>query len=338
MTSMVLVGASQWEAAHVSGGRARFKRRRFPSGSLASMADAGLDYPAGSADESEVPSQVPRWVRVGAGAIVLAGVVGALLAFRYVDVCDDEVRDSGVVVEVCRHLELTDPPVVAVGVLVLAALGAFFSEISGLGFTLKREVRRATTTAEKALRRADRASGLADKAEQTADLAEGFSRQAHTAPAAVHEDVDQVIDALAQQYNDARRDLRSGTERTREMTAIVSKMISALTEVPPSDFGVSDHLGSSDRGQRLAAYAYIYANPDPRRSQELVDALLDEDKPFGQYWALRALSRLVEISPGSLDRNSVRELERLQQRLGYGTDRWHQVRELLNRWHATGDQ
>ena len=106
----------------------------------------------------------------------------------------------------------------------------------------------------------------------------------------------------------------------------------------PVEREVPTLLGSPDRMSRMAAYAYIYANPDARRTQELVDALLDEDKPFGQYWALRALSRLVEISPASLDRNSVRELERLQQRLGFGTDRWHQVQEILNRWHATGDE
>jgi hypothetical protein len=301
------------------------------------MSDTGLDYPADSGDEPEA-SQVTRWARVGAGAIVLAGVVAAVLTFRSVEVCDDEASDSGTVVQVCRHLELTDPPVVAIGLLVLAGLGAFFSEISGLGFTLKREVRKATDTAEKALRVGRKASGVADSAEQTAQLAEGLSRRADTAPPAGPSDVDHVVNSLASQYNEARLKLPPGTERTREMTATVSKMISTLTEVQPRDFDVSARLGSSDRGQRLAGYAYIYANPDPRRTQELVDALLDEDKPFGQYWALRALSRLVEISPASLDRNSVRELERLQQRLGYGTDRWHQVNEILNRWHAAGNQ
>ncbi len=243
------------------------RRRCFRLAALRQMSDMGLDHPADSDDEPE-PAQVSPWVRVGAGVIVLAGVAVALLTFRYVDVCDDEVSDSDVVVQVCRHLEVTDPPVLAVGIVVLAALGAFFSEISGLGFTLKRDVRKATDTAQAALRKARRASGVASNAEQTAEVAEDLSRQAHTAPLAGPSEVDHVIDSLAQQYNEARRKLASGNERTREMTAIVSKMISALTEVPPSDFDVSARLGSSDRGQRLAAYAYIYANPDPagRRS------------------------------------------------------------------------
>jgi hypothetical protein len=184
---------------------------------------------------------------------------------------------------------------------------------------------------------ARRASGVASNAEQTAEPPEDVGRDADGAPRAEQGDVERRIDDLARQYDEARLKLPSSAERTRQMTAIVSQMISALTEVQPRDFDVTAHLASSDRGQRLAAYAYIYANPDPRRAQELVGALLAEDKPFGQYWALRALSRLVEINPAALDRNSVRDLERLQQRLGYGTDRWYQVREILNRWHAAGD-
>lgn len=277
---------------------------------------------------------MPWWIQTIAISIVVAAVVAAVVAFRSVDVCNDAATTSGTVVSVCRHLELTDPPVVAVGLLMLAALGAFFGEVSGLGFTLKSRVRRIGAKAEAAHRAAKRASGRADRAEQTAEVAEALSQERSRIAPADHTQLNREIDSLAQQYNDARANLPPGTDRTREMTTIVSKMIAALTDVELRDFDLSDEMRSGDRGHRLTAYAYLYANPDPRRTQELVDAARSEDKPFGQYWALLALGRLVDLNPSSLDRNSERELEQLQRTVGYGSDRWHALQEILERWRS----
>jgi hypothetical protein len=141
--------------------------------------------------------------------------------------------------------------------------------------------------------------------------------------------VRQRLDALAEEYNATRASMPPGTARTSKMTSIVSHMISVLSGVGTDLFDVSEHLSSSDRGQRLAAYAYLYANPDARRTQEVVDALVNEDKPFGQYWALRALRKQLLTDPTALDLNSRRRLEQLAEAFAPTTDRAYELREAL---------
>src|SRR6266851_10129823 len=90
---------------------------------------------------------VVRWTAaIGIGGVLAAAIV----VFFSVDVCDQQLSSKGTAVKVCRHLQASDPPVIAVALVVLAALGVFFTEISGFGFTLKREVREATKKAEEA--------------------------------------------------------------------------------------------------------------------------------------------------------------------------------------------
>jgi hypothetical protein len=135
------------------------------------------------------------------------------------------------------------------------------------------------------------------------------------------------VDRLAEQYNTVRMSMPSGLKRTREMTAIVSKMISVLQGV--KDFDVSSYLHGKDRGRRLAGFAFLYANPDPRRTSELVDLLLVEDKPFGQYWALRALRKQLDTDPSALDRDTRSRLESFLRELTPGSDRAIELQRVL---------
>src|SRR5205807_10630230 len=86
-----------------------------------------------------------QWI-AGAGLLGLA--IAAAVSFSRVRVCDQELTGEGKAVAVCRHLQMTDPPVVAFGGFLLLALGAFFTEVSGFGISLKREVRTVRETAE----------------------------------------------------------------------------------------------------------------------------------------------------------------------------------------------
>jgi hypothetical protein len=90
-----------------------------------------------------------KWI---AGAAITLAVGMIVAAFFVVEVCDQQLASTGSVVTVCRHPSVTDPPIVAVGAVVLALLGVFFSEVSGFGLTLRREVEAAKDTAEKAAR------------------------------------------------------------------------------------------------------------------------------------------------------------------------------------------
>jgi hypothetical protein len=114
------------------------------------------------------------------------------------------------------------------------------------------------------------------------------------------------------------------------MTSIVSKMIAVLNGVGGDVFDVSSHLHKQDDGMRLAGYAYLYANPDTRQTQELVAALVNEANHFAQYWALRALHRQVVLEPSTLDFSTRNALETLLASLGPNTDRGYELRQVLD--------
>jgi hypothetical protein len=135
------------------------------------------------------------------------------------------------------------------------------------------------------------------------------------------------VDQLVEQYNTIRMSMPSSLKRTSEMTAIVSKMISTLQGV--KGFDVTSYLHDKDRGRRLAGFAFLYANPDPQRTSELVDTLLVEDKPFGQYWALRALRKQLDTDPSALDRDTRSRLEAFLRELAPGSDRAIELQRVL---------
>lgn len=308
-------------------------------------------------------------LRVAAVLVIVAGVVVAVIAFSHDTVCNQQLTAAGKTVAVCRHLEITDPPVIVGGLVVLAALGAFFPEISGFGLSLKRDVadaKDAAQSAEKAAESASRASKAAEQvakdaetasvsAKQAAKLAEQTSEQARAAASSAQSvaqvaqdlslssssarsrdalegqrNLEQEIRVLADEYNATRRAMPSGVERTSKMTSIVSKMIALLNNVNTDQFDVSAYLDSPDPGLRLAGYVFLYANPEPSRLQQIVSTLLEnEEKPFVQYWALRTVRRQLQVDSTALDLNTKRRLSDLLSHLGPGTDRAYELREIL---------
>jgi len=269
-------------------------------------------------------------VRVTAITVITAILAAILITFTYARVCNQEVTSTGKIVETCRHLQITDPPMVAAGLVVFALLGVFYTEISGFGLSLRREVARATDKAEQATTVAEDARQKAQSAQSTAQVAENLSLApppSRTGVAYEKHELEQVIDTLANEYNITRHEMPSGDIRTSKMTAIVSRMISKLKGVDHRLFDVSAHLDSKDEGQRLAGYAYLYANPDPSHTRKIA-ATIGEDKPFAQYWALRTLRRQLQADPEALDLNTRRDLERLLGTFS-GTDRAYELRHLL---------
>ena len=114
----------------------------------------------------------------------------------------------------------------------------------------------------------------------------------------------------------------------------MSELFSLLGSDAPADAQVSALLESDDRRSRLAAYAYLYANPDPSRIEELIGAVTRESTPFGQYWGVRALRRLVQAAPAPLDMATRRRLEQLVAVFDPDTDGAGELRALLGETHA----
>lgn len=141
-----------------------------------------------------------------------------------------------------------------------------------------------------------------------------------------------TIEALAAEYNEIRATQRSGAARTASMTTVVRRMIDALG--PSDTFDVMGNLSSKDRGKRLSAYAYLYSRqrPDTSLLDSLVNSLVNiEDKPFGQYWGLQALSRMLgRLDRATLKPDTVAELDKLLGRLRPGTDRHYELSRILS--------
>ena len=93
---------------------------------------------------------------------------------------------------------------------------------------------------------------------------------------------------------------------------------------------LSELLANPDRKSRVAAYAYVYANPDVVRVGELTDAVTAEDTPFGQYWGVRALRRQLQADPTALDAAARARLERFATLLAPDTDAADELRQLLS--------
>lgn len=266
------------------------------------------------------------WV-LAAGAIAV-GVVGLVVASTSLRICDEELTSSGQVVEVCRHLQVTDPLVALLGLLVVVGLGAFFSEVGAFGISLKRDVAQAKLLASNAEDTAQEAAGASESAAAMAEAAVELARRPPTERESNRGELENDIRSLATEYNAIRRDMRSGSERTSLMTEVVSKMIGRFStaEAAPD---LSALLSSEDRGLRLAGYAYLYTNPESARAIELASSVMSEDKPFSQYWGLQALRKQIDLDHGAIDLNTRRRLERLAQQLDDGTDRAHELRRIL---------
>ncbi|WP_159033058.1 hypothetical protein [Streptomyces fodineus] len=286
------------------------------------MAATGPDETSTTGRRGVGPSQ---WV---AASLVTLAAGAAMVVFFTTDVCDQQLAANGSVVRVCRHPQMTDPPMVVLGLVILVLLGVFFSEVSGFGITLKRQVEEARSTAQEAIRETRQVE--ARHQETADDLADGvreaLSRAQPAGPAVVPASADPV-DQLAARYNEIRWTMSSGQARTQAMSDVVDDMIRLLRGA--RDFDVESHLRSEDRGMRLAAAAYLYANPDPAWGRRLAEAAVSEDKPFNEYWALKALREVFRGNCEFLDEETRGLLERRKHELLPGNDRAKQIANLL---------
>lgn len=294
-------------------------------------------------------------VRQGLAALVIVLILAAAYpVFVSTEVCEQEATQAGQIVEVCRRLQMTDLPVLAGAAALLVALGTFFTEVGAFGISLKREVAQAKSSADNAKSSAENAKAASEAAARAAELAGVVSRKAEEAAAFAQgaersvakaeqlftqlamyriepqstSDADENIRPLAAEYN-AARELPRGPRRTELMTNIVARMVMLANSQGPKEVDVAPWLGSKDRGLRLAAYAFLHTNPAPAMTPLLAQSAVEEDKPFGQYWALRALRRQVSLDPESLDLNSRRRLEDLLINVGPSTDRGYELHQLL---------
>jgi hypothetical protein len=227
---------------------------------------------------------------------------------------------------------------VTLGLLILAALPWLAPliksiEVPGIGKVELQEIKQQTQEAKGAAQSATQKAELALAG--TYQKAEGYSKSLASRSAEEELEEEELVD-LVKEYNNIRATQPSGDARTSAMTTVVSKMIRLFPNL--KSFNIDEQLEESDQGKRLAAYAYLYANPDFAHLENLVNSVTQiEDKPFGQYWGIQAIGKVLgnrgntEVSKEILDR-----LNRFLNRLKPGTDRHYELTRSLRSINQQG--
>ena len=139
---------------------------------------------------------------------------------------------------------------------------------------------------------------------------------------------EQRILSLAAKYNEIRKSQTPGGLRTGAMTEIVGEMIDLAPSIPSTT--ALPLLSESDAGKRLFAYAYIYALPKPEVLSALVQSVTQlENKPFGQYWGIQAIGRVIQNYPDSAVPEIQSNLRVFLANLKKGTDRYYELSRII---------
>ncbi|MGW3355700.1 hypothetical protein ACWDFL_09795 [Streptomyces bungoensis] len=236
-----------------------------------------------------------RWLRRRAGAVVLT-CVGTGLAV--VHVLAPDLRIDGVTV-------------MLLVVAVVPWLGELFRsiEVPGIGRIEFRDIERRIEAVQRTANAALVGDGPGDGAvDDTAAMG--------------------AVRELAAEYVNVRLRLRSGPARNHRMDQVFTRMVRATQRV--RDFDAGAWLGSDDAGMRLAAYARLYALPEPELLDTLVDAVTGEPLPFSQYWGLQAVGRCVDdMAAEQVPLSVVRRLEEFRSGLFRANDRKEIVDRVL---------
>jgi len=135
---------------------------------------------------------------------------------------------------------------------------------------------------------------------------------------------------LADEYEGIRTAMPSGHRRTQSMGQVARKILSLM---PLENYDADGDLLNPKAGHRLVAYLSLVADPEASHAEELIKTLTErEGIPYNQNWALRALSRIVDV--GGSDRVSSRgvaQLRGMRDGLRQGSDRQLLLADLVDR-------
>jgi hypothetical protein len=274
------------------------------------MSESAAEKPASGDGEAQRAPQEGRRKREDAPIALAIGVAALAVAVGHA-VAPDKID------------------AVTLGLVVLAAvpwLRRFVSEFPTPWGPVKLLEDRLEGVERKQEQETNRVTGLAESvAQQTEAALLPPERPAEEPP------TDERLQDLAAEYNRIRAIKESGPDRTAEMTRVVRQLIDLAPQL--TDSVPSTYLSSGDRGLRLAAYAYLYARPDPVHLTSLVASVSGvEDKPFGQYWGIQAIRRVLEqmreqemtVAP-----EIAAQLESYRRRLRPGTDRHFELSRIF---------
>ncbi|TQF05412.1 hypothetical protein E6W39_28230 [Kitasatospora acidiphila] len=189
----------------------------------------------------------------------------------------------------------------------------------------------------------ERLEAAEQRAEEVQLAVTDASRQARVALVASanesvrEEGADEAVRRLLDEFTNLRRSTPSGPARTYRQELIFAELIKLAPQL--ADFDIAGALGSADDASRLTAYARLYACPEGDFLPTLVEAAAEEVIPFGQFWALRAVSAVIDaVGPDNVQLGTVRRLRSCLARIPQSAvDRAHLLRAILGRLEAAAD-
>lgn len=139
---------------------------------------------------------------------------------------------------------------------------------------------------------------------------------------------DRQLNELVAQYNKVRAAQESSNKRTEILTEIVGRMVALSGQLSHYDWRKA--LQSDDSGMRVAGYAWLYARPNRRAAQLLVQTVTArEDTHFGQYWGLEALQKCLPMADAGTVAALTPQLKEFLSTLPIGSDRHYELSNLL---------
>ena len=146
-------------------------------------------------------------------------------------------------------------------------------------------------------KKANEAVGVAKSADQKSESAIASSESRSYSNEEMMLQHPGKLDELVEKYNQTRLSMPSGYSRTKTMSAIAWQMVRLTSALPDFD-PVSAMDDEQNGGKRLAGYPCVYSKPLPEHLEPLVQSLVAiEDTPFGQWWAIQALGKILVRNP-----------------------------------------
>jgi hypothetical protein len=136
------------------------------------------------------------------------------------------------------------------------------------------------------------------------------------------------LHALASQYDQLRSGPNPASGTDPAVSEIVGRMIRAADAA--AQFDLEAALASRSQGERMSAYAYIYAKPTAEHLPLLVNAIAEgEPSGNGQYWAIQALAKVYALASDAQRHTADATLRRVLARYGPGSDRRYALGKVI---------
>ncbi|WP_101256107.1 hypothetical protein [Streptomyces barkulensis] len=146
-----------------------------------------------------------------------------------------------------------------------------------------------------------------------------------------------ALERLVTEYAAVRERMPSSSLRTARQERIFGEMLKVVPHVP--GFDADAMLTSEEPGERLAALARLYVEPDPAKLEALLDATAREELPFLMYWCANTTDRLLSGTAADTYSVPVGLVRRLRTRLAEvpdGSDRARFLRRVLRHLDPSG--